>query len=70
MTEEEVIAALEIMVTDRSLVTVSAYRANAEVWPENRISFIDSHMVYLRTHPAVDPTHYLSNLRLRLRKRP
>ncbi|HSX52957.1 MAG TPA: hypothetical protein VLF90_01135 [Patescibacteria group bacterium] len=68
MTEDEVITALEAMIADRRLVTVSAYRANVDVWPDNRISFIDSHVSYLRAHPAVNPSHYISNLKLRLRK--
>lgn len=68
MTEEEIVEALQTMQSDASFVTKSAYRANAELWPGNRISFVDSHMAYLKTHPALSPEHYLSNLRLMLRR--
>lgn len=68
--EEEIRTALEGMEDNPSLVTDSAFRANAEKWPENTISFVDRHLEYLRQHPKTDPQHYLSNLRLRLRKRP
>lgn len=70
MEETDITVALKAMQTDRSLVTKSAYRANAELWPGNRISFVDSHLVYLKSHPAVNPSHYLSNLKLMLRKKP
>lgn len=70
MDDTTILTALETMQGDPSLVTKSAYRANAELWPGNRISFIDAHLAYLKTHPAVNPSHYLSNLRLMLRKKP
>ncbi|HYF96718.1 MAG TPA: hypothetical protein VD947_01630 [Patescibacteria group bacterium] len=56
------------MEADSSFVTQSAYRANIERWPKNRISFIDIHMEYLRTHPQISIKDYISNLRLKLRK--
>lgn len=70
MTEEEIITELEHMQVDKGLVTKSAYRANSELWPGNRISFIESHMAYIKLHPSVDPRHYISNLKLMLRKNP
>lgn len=69
MDEDEIAAALRNMEDDPVFVTNSAYRANAELWPDHRISFVNSHLGYLKTHPAVDPKHYLSNLKLILRKR-
>lgn len=53
---------------DPSFITESAYRANAERWPKNRITFIDIHMEYLNTHPEISVEDYLSNLRLKIRK--
>ncbi|HSX24086.1 MAG TPA: hypothetical protein VLE74_03235 [Candidatus Saccharimonadales bacterium] len=70
MEETEILEALQVMEGDPSLVTKSAYRANAEHWPGNSISFIEAHLFYLKSHPAVNPSHYLSNLRLMLRKKP
>lgn len=70
MDEADIVAALRIMETDPALVTESAYRANSELWPTNRISFVDSHLAYLKNHPSVEPRHYLANLRLMLKKRP
>ena len=70
MEEDDVTEALRAMKADPNLVTKSAYRANVELWPNHRISFVDSHLVYLKAHPLVDPRHYLSNLKLMIRKRP
>ncbi len=70
MTEEEIIAALEAMERNPALVTKSAFRANTDKWPENRISFVDNHLSYLKLRPKTDPQQYLSNLRLMLRKTP
>ena len=70
MDEDEIVSQLKLMEGDPGLVTVSAYRANSELWPGNRISFIQAHLNYIKAHPAVNPRHYLSNLRLMLRKNP
>ena len=69
MEPDEIITALQAMETNPDLITNTAYRANAELWPTNRISFVDSHLAYLKAHPTVNPQHYLSNLRLMLRRR-
>lgn len=69
MEETEILAALRLLEDDPAFVTKSAYRANAELWPNNRISFVDCHLIYLKAHPALNPKHYLSNLKLMLRKK-
>lgn len=69
MTEEEIRTELSKMEDSPQYATESAYRANADLWPGNRISFTDSHLVYLKTHPLLQPRHYLSNLRLKTKKR-
>ncbi len=70
MSDEEIMSALRGMEHDPALITESAYRANTQKWPGNRISFVDCHMMYLKTHPGINPKHYLANLRLQLRKKP
>ncbi|MBI1857165.1 hypothetical protein HYS01_02735 [Candidatus Saccharibacteria bacterium] len=69
MTEEEIREKLRLMELDPGLKTESAYRANAVLWPDNLISFIENHAMYLRVHPKVNPEHYLSNLRLMIKIR-
>ena len=66
----EIRAILLKMQSDSSYITKSAYRANADIWPDHRISFIDTHLAYLKAHPQVNPDHYISNLRLKLKKTP
>lgn len=58
---------LMAMAADVTYHTLSTYSANGLLYPDNQISFVDKHMEYLRTHPATDPQHYLSNLRLMTR---
>lgn len=69
MDEEEMRNILSNMEKNRDMITKSAFRANKELWPDNRISFTDAHLVYIKAHPDLNPKHYLSNLRLRLTKR-
>ena len=68
MDEEQITQTLQAMQDDPSFITKTAYRANVALWPENTITFIDTHLAYLRAHPKVDRQSYISNLRLRLRK--
>lgn len=70
MTNEEIVAALHHMEINPYLVTKAVYRGDAEQWPGNKMSFVEYHMEYLRIHPNLDPTQYLANLRLMLRKNP
>ena len=48
---------------------ISTYTANGSSYPDNQIPFVDKHLAYLNSHPGVDPEHYMSNLRLKLRVR-
>jgi hypothetical protein len=52
------------MQTDRAFNTHSTYSADETKYPNHQMSFVDKHMAYLASHPAVDPEHYLANLRL------
>ena len=60
---------LRHMESDSAYMTESSYSANSDLYPDNLISFVEKHMNYLRTHPATDPQHYVSNLRLMTRLR-
>jgi hypothetical protein len=70
-TEEgvEVERILKMMVANEIYNTESSYSANSELYPDNRIPFVNKHMAYLRSHPATDPEQYLANLRLMTRVR-
>lgn len=69
LTEPEIRERLELMEADPQMITKPAYRANALLWPDNIIPFVDSHLEYLKSHKTTVPAHYLSNLRLMLRKK-
>ena len=60
---------LHLMTQDPIYNTEASYSANATVYPDNLIPFVDKHMNYLNTHPAVDPYNYISNLRLKTKSR-
>lgn len=63
----EVELILRKMAVDDAYNTDSSYSANSILYPDNLIPFVDKHMNYLLTHPAIDPRHYISNLRLMTR---
>lgn len=67
--QEEILTELQAMLANPDLITVSGFRANAEQWPNNSIPFVENHVDYLITHRNVNPSHYLTNLRLQLRRR-
>lgn len=69
MDELEIREALTEMENNVQLITESSFRANALLWPDHRISFTDNHLAYLKSHPTTNPRHYLSNLKLMLKKR-
>lgn len=48
---------------------VSSYSANAALYPDGQIPFVEKHIAYLIDHPKVDHTQYLANLRLMLKTR-
>jgi hypothetical protein len=64
MEEDEVIEALNIMEEDGSFMTESSYSANATLYPDNKISFKNKQLAYLKSHPQVNPEQFLANLRL------
>jgi len=52
------------MTKDKTYNTNSSYSANVAKYPDNRRSFVDKHMDYLKAHPTIDPNQYIANLRL------
>jgi hypothetical protein len=55
---------LSDMLTNQGYTTESTYNTNSDLYPDNKIPFVEKHMHYIATHPSVDPNHYLANLRL------
>ncbi|MFS8118338.1 MAG: hypothetical protein ACMG55_07575 [Microcoleus sp.] len=69
MSDEELMANLKMLEADPNYITESAYSPNGDLWEDNRVPFIDRHMMHLKSHKTVIPEQYLSNLRLMLKKR-
>jgi hypothetical protein len=69
MQDDEILAVLQDMVLDPNMITKPGFRANAMLWPDNKIPFTEAHLVYLKNHPDLNPEHYLSNLRLMIRRK-
>ena len=69
LADGEVRQKLELMELDPVLNTAATYSANTTLYPDHQIPFVDKHIAYLMTHPKVDCTQYLANLRLMLKIR-
>ena len=54
---------------DETYNTIATYSVQKEKYPTGLIPFVDKHMQYLESHPAVNIEHYISNLRLMIRFR-
>lgn len=63
------VQSLQKMLEDNAYNTQPGYTSNTELYPDNSIPFIKQHIEYITNHPAVDPQHYLSNLRIMTRVR-
>lgn len=68
MRPEEIVSKLNQFVANPEMITLDAYSPDTETYPDNRISFVDQHLRYLRTHKNVDPAQYISNLELMIKK--
>lgn len=66
--EEDIIGELKTLESSPVYLTAPAYRGNEEKWPNHQIPFIEFHLNYLKAHPGLNPYHYISNLRLTLKK--
>lgn len=69
MLPEEVTTRLTDLLNNPEMITLDAYSPDATNYPDGRISFVEQHLRYLRTHKNVDPAHYISNLELMIKKR-
>jgi len=65
----EVREKLRLMERDPVLNTTTSYSANAILYPDHEMPFVDKHIAYLMNHPKVDCVQYLANLRLMLKVR-
>lgn len=70
VSQDEVITALGSLQASGLYLTRSVHRYNTDKWPNNKMSFVEFHMSYLKAHPMLDPRQYLSNLKLILKKSP
>jgi len=69
MTMEDITAELQALVDDPTMITNTGFSPNTELWPDNRVPFVEMHLSYIRAHKNVNPQDYLSNLRLMIKKR-
>lgn len=69
ISEEEVTKRLQALVDSPSTITRTSYSPNTALYPDNRMSFVQRHIAYLRSHKNVDPEQYLSNIKLMITKR-
>lgn len=67
--EAGIISELRSMESSSTYLTKPNYRGTSERWTDDYVSFVDYHINYLRTHPTLNPEHYIANLRLVLNKR-
>lgn len=58
------IKALADMAKDSDYNTEASYSANTGLYPDNIMPFVNKHIDYIKSHPTIDPRHYLANLRL------
>jgi hypothetical protein len=68
LTLDEITTKLTELQDDPNMRTKDAYSPSATEWPDNRMPFVEIHLAYLRAHKQVNPSHYLSNLRLMIKK--
>lgn len=66
---EEIERVLEQMAADASYHTGSSYTPNTEQYTNHKMTFVEKHKRYLRSHPTTNPQHYIANLRLMTRKK-
>lgn len=60
---------LQAMVTNKAYITTPGYSANAMLYPDHQIPFVDLHMDYIIKHPVLEASKYLANVKLMTRVR-
>lgn len=66
---DDITSRLRTMLDDPALITKSMFRVDESVYPDNQMPFVDYHVAYLKQNQNINPDHYLSNLRIRIRRR-
>lgn len=68
-TGTQALSTLLEMKANPAYLTVDSFTTDTVQYPNGVIPFEKKHMLYMHKHPAVNPAHYLSNLRLQLKIR-
>lgn len=68
MSLEDITDSLKALEDDPNMRTLDTYSPTATNWPDSRLPFVEVHLAYLRKHKHVNAAHYLSNLRLMIKK--
>ncbi len=58
------IAELRTIAKSADYHTSSSYSANAELYPDHKMPFVDKHMQYLQNHPELNMHQYIANIKL------
>jgi hypothetical protein len=66
---KDIRAVLQRMTTDQAYNTAASYSADTVQYPDNQIPFTDKLMNYLSTHPKLEPSKYIANLKIKSRLR-
>lgn len=66
---KEIKKKLQYMMKDESFNTLPSYTSDSSLYPDNKMPFVDKHMFYLNAHPELDLQMYISNVKLKTRKR-
>lgn len=66
---QQIRAELEAIGNDKRYRTKDTYSANETDFPDHVMPFVEKHMLYLSKHSELNPQHYLSNLRLKIKIR-
>ncbi len=62
--DRQIVRELTDMTSSLSYRTEPCYSADNSHFPDHRMSFVDKHLRYLKSHPSLDPFKYVANLKL------
>lgn len=69
MTLDEARVALLKMQDDPNMITESRYSPAAFAYTDAQMPFVEIHMAYLRKNKLVNPSQYISNLSIMIKRR-
>lgn len=69
MTPDEVRTVLLEMQQDPTMVTESKYSPTATEYVGGQMPFVEIHLAYLRKNKLVNPSQYISNLAIMIKRR-